>query len=96
MHLSVKSLLLKIGELRNIAKLSNAAVMDISESKLDDSVLSSEIHIDNYNRLHCGWNRHGGWLVCYIKNDLSCDIFFFSSINLFFRLKLKLFPSKYY
>ena len=30
-HLNVNSLLLKMGELRNIAKLSNAAVMDISE-----------------------------------------------------------------
>ena len=38
-HLNVNSLLPKIDELRNIAKLSNAAVIGISESKLDDSVL---------------------------------------------------------
>ena len=48
-HLNINSLLPKIDELRNIAKLSNAAVIGISESKLDDSVLSSEIHIDDYN-----------------------------------------------
>ena len=59
-HLNVNSLLPKIDELRNIAKLSNAAVIGISESKLDDSVLSSEIHIDNYNALRCDRNRHGG------------------------------------
>ena len=35
-HLSVNSLLPKIDKLRNIAKLSNAAVIGISESKLDD------------------------------------------------------------
>ena len=64
----------KIGEVRNIAKLSNAAVIGISESKLDDSVLSSEIHIDNYNTLRCDRNRHGGGVVCYIKNDLSFDV----------------------
>ena len=64
----------KIDELRNIAKLSNAAVIGISESKLDDSILSSEIHIDNYNTLHCDWNRHGGGVVCYIRNDLSFDV----------------------
>ena len=46
-HLNINSLLPKIDELRNIAKLSNAAVIGIGESKLDDSVLSSEIHIDN-------------------------------------------------
>ena len=70
-HLDVNSLLPKIGELRNIAKLSNAAFIGISESKLDDSVLSSEIHIDNYNTLRCDRNRHGGGVVCYIRNDLS-------------------------
>ena len=58
-RLNINSLLPKIDELRNIAKLSNAAVIGIGESKLDDSVLSSEIHIDNYNTLHCDRNRHG-------------------------------------
>ena len=48
-HLIVNSLLPKIDELRNIAKLSNAAVISIRELKLDNSVLSSEMHIDNYN-----------------------------------------------
>ena len=64
----------KIDELRNIAKLPNAAVTGIGESELDDSVLSSEIHIDNYNTLCKDWNRHGRGLVCYIRNDLSYDI----------------------
>ena len=36
-----------IEELRNIAKLSNAAVIGISESKLDGSAISSKIHIGN-------------------------------------------------
>ena len=34
-HLNINSLLPKIDELRNIAKLSNAAVIGIGESKLD-------------------------------------------------------------
>ena len=37
----------KIDELRNIAKLSNVAAIDVSELKLDDSFLSFEIHNDN-------------------------------------------------
>ena len=81
----------KIDELRNIAKLSNAAVIGINESKLDDSVLSSEIHIDNYNTLPCDRNRHGVGVVCYIRNDLSYDAksFFPPEIeNIFFELLL--------
>ena len=79
----------KIDEFRNIAKLSNAAVIGISESKLDDSVLSSEIHIDNYNTLRCDRNRHRGGVVCYIRNDLSFDVkpFFSPEIeNVFFEI----------
>ena len=81
----------KIDELRNIAKLSNAEVIGISESKLDYSVLSSEIHIDKYNTLCCDQNRHGGGVVCYIRNDLSFDVkpFFPPEIeNVFFEILL--------
>ena len=45
--LNVNSLLPKIDELRNITKLFNAEFIGVSKSKLDDSVLSSDIHIDN-------------------------------------------------
>ena len=84
-------MLTKIDELRNIAKLSNAAVIGIGESKLDDFVLSSEIHIDNYNTLRCDQNRHGGGVVCYIRNDLSYYVksFFPPEIeNIFFEILL--------
>ena len=76
-HLNVNSLLTKIDELRSIAKLSNAEVIGFSESKLDDSVLSSEIHIDK------GWFATQGTI-------------YVLTLNLFFRLKLKTFSSKYY
>ena len=73
-HLHVNSLLPKIDELRNITKLSNAAVIRIGESKLDDFVLPFEIHIDNYNTLRCDRNRHRGEVVCYMRNDLIYDV----------------------
>ena len=41
---NINSLLPKIYELRHIAKLTNAAVFGIPESKLDDYVLTSEIN----------------------------------------------------
>ena len=59
LHLNINSLLPKIDELRHIARLTNAAVMGISESKLDDSVPTSEVQIDEYDLLRCDRNRHG-------------------------------------
>ena len=70
MHISINSLLPKIDELWYIAKLSEATVIGISESKLDDSVLSSEIQIENYELLRSDSNRHGGGVACFIRNDL--------------------------
>ena len=67
-------MLLKIDELRYIARITNAAVIGISESKLDDFVPTSEIQIDEYDLVHCDRNRHGGWVACYIRNDLSCNV----------------------
>ena len=62
-HININSLLPKIEELRYIAKLSEAAVICISESKLDDSVLSSESQVENYDLIRSDSNRHGGVLL---------------------------------
>ena len=96
LHINVNNQQVPIN-LRNIdvleddTKLSNATVIGISESKLDDSIVSSEIHVDYHDKLRCDRNRHGGGVVCYIKNDLSCDVksFFPPEIeNIFFELLL--------
>ena len=70
-HLNVNSLMPKINELRYRAKLSTAAVIGITESKLDNYILDSEIQIDNFQILHCDRNRKGGGVTCYVRNDLS-------------------------
>ena len=57
-HLNVNSLLPKIDELRNIAKCSNAAVIGITETKLDNTVYDSEITIDGYSIVGNDRNRN--------------------------------------
>ena len=47
-HLNINSLLSKIDELRVIAKVQKAAIIGITESKLDDSVLDGEVEIEGY------------------------------------------------
>ena len=48
-HLNVNSLLPKIDELHNIAKCSDAAVNEITETKLDNTVYDSEVIIEGYS-----------------------------------------------
>ena len=40
-HLNINSILPKIDEMRYIAKLTNAIIIGLSETKLDNAVLSS-------------------------------------------------------
>ena len=47
----MNSLLPKIDELRDIAKRTKAAMIGISECKLDSTVLDPEIEIENYEIL---------------------------------------------
>ena len=86
LHLNINSLLLRIDELRHIARLTNAAVIGIFESKLDESVPTSEIQIDEYDLLRCDRNKHGGEQLCYIRNNLSYNVksYFPKDIKTFF------------
>ena len=73
-HLNISSLLPKIEELRIIVKSTNAAIIGISESKLDESVLEPEIQIDDYKILWCDRG-----VACYIRNDLGHNIICFTT-----------------
>ena len=69
-HLNVNSLLPKIDELRNIAKCSNAAVIGITETKLDKTVYDPEVTIDGYSIVRNDRNRKGGGVACYIRRNI--------------------------
>ena len=43
-------------------KLTNAAVIEISESKLDDSMLTSEVQIDEYD------------LLCFVERGMEVGL----------------------
>ena len=56
LHLNINSILSKIEELKLIAHNSNAAIIGISETKLDNTVLDNEIEIQGYKILR-SWRR---------------------------------------
>ena len=70
-HLNVNSLLPKVDKIRYLAERTKVAVIEITESQLDESIFQSEIQIDNYDLLRCDRNRNGGGVACYIRSDIS-------------------------
>ena len=73
LHININSILPKLEELRNISRLSNASIIGISESKLDETVLEGCMDdcMDGYKLVRADWNRNGGGVACYIKSDLA-------------------------
>ena len=54
-----------------IAQQSNASIIGTNESKLNSSILNSEVSNKGYgvNRIDC--SRRGGGVACYIRKSLS-------------------------
>ena len=50
---------------------TNAAVICLSETWLDDSITDGEISIDGYCLVRRDRNRSGGGVCMYIRNDIS-------------------------
>ena len=70
-HININSLLPKIDETRHMTKIANAAIVGIGETKLDESILSSEIDIEGYDLLRLDLSRRGGGVACYVKKSLA-------------------------
>ena len=70
-HLNIRSLPPKLDELRIIARNTRAACICITETWLDETVLDSEIQIQNYSIRRKDRNRHGGGVCIYVRTDLA-------------------------
>lgn len=65
------SLLPKVDKVKLIAHQSNAAVIGVTETWLDDSLENSEVSLPNYGIHRRDRNRNGGGVCLYIRHDLS-------------------------
>ena len=82
-YLNVKSFLFVIDEIRYIEKLTNATVIGLSEAKLGDTVLNSEIKIEGYDLVNMtDPEEENEWL--FVKNSISCNQKINFSINPYF------------
>ena len=74
LHLNVNSLLPKIDEVKLIADRSNATIIGISETKLDNTIMDNELFIEGYDLFRSDRNRYGGGVACYIKKERHYNV----------------------
>ena len=62
-HIDINSLLPKTDELKFLVNKTKAAIIGITESKLDHTVPDLEVKLPGYDILRCDRNRNGGVLL---------------------------------
>jgi hypothetical protein len=70
-HLNTRSLLPNISEMRLLAVKTNAKIIAISETWLDETVTDNEINIPGYSVIRQDRNREGGGTCIYINSQLA-------------------------
>ena len=72
-YININSILRKIDEVRYMANITNASIIGISENKLDETTLSSELEVDGYDLVRLDRSRRGGGVARYIKSSIACS-----------------------
>ena len=54
-----------------IANITNASIIGISETKLDETILSGELEVGGYDLVRLDRSRRGGGVACYIKSLIA-------------------------
>ena len=73
-HLNIASLLKNIDELRSIVMKKQIHIFAFNETRLDDSIRSSEIEIPHYFIVRKDRNRSGGGVAIYIHESLIYSV----------------------
>ena len=73
-HLNTRSLLPKMFDFRLMANKTNASIIGITESWLDNTVNDSEISIPGYCVVRRDRDRNGGGVCVYVKSDMAYNV----------------------
>ena len=69
LHININSLLPKTDELKCIGNKAKAAIIGITESKLDHTITDFKVNLPGYNILRRDRNRNGDGAACDIRKD---------------------------
>ena len=70
-HININKLWPKIDEVCYVSKITDASIIEINETKLDKTILSSELEVDGYDLVRLDRSRKGGGVASYIKSSIA-------------------------
>ena len=65
----------KIDEVRYIAIITNTSIIGISQTKLDETILSGKLEVNGYDLIRRDRSRRGDGVACYIKRSNTRTVF---------------------
>lgn len=76
LYYNARSILPKLDELRATALFQAPDIICIVETWLSEDVTDHEIWLPDYQTHRLDRNRHGGGIVLYVRDSLSCKVLF--------------------
>ena len=70
-HKNLSCILPKIDEVRYVAKITNVFIIEISETKLDETILSSKVEVDGYDLIRLDRSRGGDGVAYYVQSSMT-------------------------
>ena len=89
----------KIDKVRYIAKINNARIIGISQTKLDKTILPNELEVNSYDLIRLDRSRRGGGVACFIKSLIAYsyqDSFYINTEDNFVDIYLPKFKPTYW
>ena len=71
LHINIRSLLMKIDDVRHMVNEAQPTVVAVSETWLDGTISDNEVGISGYTIVRNDRNRHGGGVCILVKNSVS-------------------------
>ena len=70
-HINERSLRNKLTDMRILAKKTNASIIAVSETWLDDSMTNNEINVPGYNIAMKDRDQYGGGVCIFVRDILT-------------------------
>ena len=73
-HVNARSLRNKLSDMTSIARKTNASIIAVSETWLDDTMTNNEINIPDYNIIRKDRDQYGGGVCIFVRDNLPFNV----------------------
>ena len=74
LYYNARSIVSKLDELHAIVQIKQPHIVCIVETWLPSDIMDNELQLPGYQHMRLDRNRHGGGILMYVHNMISCKV----------------------